>query len=509
MTDAAELCIAQPNMHDFIFLLETEESLLANILEADFTCLKALLGTARSVLWARLGGHGNAPTSPDYAVADGLLRVNRVENRKVRVVSLALETVPSPTTAANISKVFRTMMLQLQNCEDTPETEFSEVDGRLTINRLRKAGYLDEHIIKRTTQPVIQEQIENRRLKLGIRVPGLLDTIEFVDDDTCNRPIAAEEVDVEVVAIGLNFKDLMTLLGRTKTEDLGSECAGVVRDVRTAAAKCFKIGDRVCLNALDCFRTYKRVHMESAWRIPDGMTFTEAASLPTAYGTAIHCLKDVARLEQGESILIHAASGGTGQAVIQIAQNLGAEVFATVGSTKKKNLLMDVYRIPEDHILYSRDASFAEGIKRLTNSRGVDVIINSVSGRLLDASLACIAPHGRFVEIGLKDVFEGRQLPLATFAKGISFSAIDMGIYLRRTDGTVGKKTAEMFGIIETESLTPAHPLHVYSIKELVPALRLLQSGQSSGKIIVEVDRSVPVPVSDEIFLLLCGGSDQ
>ena len=112
----------------------------------------------------------------------------------------------------------------------------------------------------------------------------------------------------------------------------------------------------------------------------------------------------VANLQSEDSILVHSGAGGTGQMAIQIAQSVGSEVFVTVGSKEKRSLLMDVYRIPSDHIFYSRDSSFAQDIMQTTHGRGVDVILNSLSGESLVASWECMAPFGRFIELGKADI---------------------------------------------------------------------------------------------------------
>jgi NADPH:quinone reductase-like Zn-dependent oxidoreductase len=130
----------------------------------------------------------------------------------------------------------------------------------------------------------------------------------------------------------------------------------------------------------------------------------------------------------GESVLIHAAAGGVGQAAIHIARHRNAEIYATVGSEEKKTLLINLYAIPEDHIFCSRHSSFAQGIKRMTKGRGVDVVLNSLSGELLKISVECIAPLARFVEIGKKDMYLRNKLSMAPFLNNIAFFSVNLGI---------------------------------------------------------------------------------
>ena len=152
------------------------------------------------------------------------------------------------------------------------------------------------------------------------------------------------------------------------------------------------------------FRNYARTPEAMCVAIPEGMDFSTAASLPVIYSTAYYALFDAARIKQGETILIHGAAGGVGQAAIVLAQYLGAEVFATVSSEQKKRLLMEHYNIAEDHIFNSRDDSFAKGVMRMTKEKGVDVVLNSLAGEALRKSWHCIARFGRFIEMGQKDI---------------------------------------------------------------------------------------------------------
>lgn len=180
--------------------------------------------------------------------------------------------------------------------------------------------------------------------------------------------------------------------------------------VRAVGSQCqLKPGDRVLVSAVDTFTSVIRCPEKLAAIIPEGITFAEAGGLVTNFVTAYHCLVTLGRLSPGESVLIHSGAGGTGQAAIQIAQLRGAIVYTTVGTTSKQKLLTNLYGIPPERIFSSRSLSLADSIKYLTNQKGVDVVLNSLAGDALVASWECIAPYGRFIEIGKKDIFFTRQ----------------------------------------------------------------------------------------------------
>jgi len=175
------------------------------------------------------------------------------------------------------------------------------------------------------------------------------------------------QTEIKVKAINVSFKESLILLGRVNTDKLGSECAGYMHRIGSAVSpEQFRLGDRVALGSLQSYRSFVKAWDFQVVKILDSLSFVDAAAIPSAFYTAYHSLINVAHLQKNETVLIHAAAGGTGQAAIQVALHVGAEIYATVGSAGKKQVLMDQYNIPEDHIFYGRDSSFAEGVRRAT-----------------------------------------------------------------------------------------------------------------------------------------------
>jgi NADPH:quinone reductase-like Zn-dependent oxidoreductase/ubiquinone/menaquinone biosynthesis C-methylase UbiE len=475
----------------YIFLNNMNENLLWDLDATVLKCLQKLVATAHTILWVT-GGGGLFSKSPKFGIAGGLLRVVRQEENKVKVVLLSLDIEQSsarldPATLHLITTAF---------IVDDVEPEYMQIDNRLCINRLVTARKIDQYIFEQLEEPVVLQAIGKKELRLGVRVPGLLDTMEFVEENVTSATLGPKEVIIEVQALGINFKDCLTVLGQVDSDIIGSECAGIVRDVGANAENDFKCGDRVVACALDSYRTYLRCCTQSVAKIPAEMSFAEATSFPTAFLTALYSLVHVARLQKGESILIHAAAGGTGQAAVQMASRIGAEVFTTVGSQEKKTLLMKRYGLSEHRIFYSRDASFADGVKRATKGRGVDVVLNSVSGRLLEASWECVAPFGRFIEIGRKDVDSRGRLPMYPFIKNLTFTGVDLTMVLDMKVELGHQLLTEVMALAQSGEIKPVFPLHSFPITDVERAFRFMQSGKSSGKIVLEINQSHVVPVS-------------
>ena len=177
----------------------------------------------------------------------------------------------------------------------------------------------------------------------------------------------------------------MIAFGQLPYDNLGLECSGLVT-ILGGKVKALKIGEAVCGVTRGAFAKTVRLLSYRVSKMPHGIDFKSGASLPLVFLTARFALNDAAKLSQGESILIHSAAGGFGQAAVMLAQNAGAEVFVTVGSLEKRDLVMEQYNIPEDHIFSSRDTIFEDGIYRATNGAGVDVILNTLVGEALRVS---------------------------------------------------------------------------------------------------------------------------
>ncbi|KAK3937139.1 hypothetical protein QBC46DRAFT_294875 [Diplogelasinospora grovesii] len=499
--EAKVLCLNEVKHAEFadddilISLLEANAPFLATITDSGFQILKDMIKRVRNWLWVTLAGLDDSQY-PDYGLMQGFLRSMRSEHIDKHIITLAVETSPSSqqqTCAEHVAKVFHTAFESA-----SPELEYIVRGGQLTTARL-----VEEINLNETVRSLLHPQLRREPwqpgppVKLAVGTPGFLDRLEFVEDASYHAELGPEEVEIEAKAWGLSFRDVFVALGRLEGDDLGYDCAGVVARVGSAvdpAVTGIRVGDRVCGSSLGCMRTYPRALARTVSKMPDALSFEAAASIISPGITAYYSLVDVARLRRGEKILIHSASGSTGQMAVWIAKMLGAEIFATVGFDDKKQLLMELFGIPADHIFYSRNTSFAKGVMRVTRGRGVDVVLNSLSGDGLRASWECMAPYGRFIEIGKADITANASLPMAGFARNVSFAAVDL-YHVAQSDQDLAcdllQKTMDLItrGVIHYPS-----PLHVYPVSEVEQAFRYLQSGKNTGRIIISVNESDVVP---------------
>jgi NADPH:quinone reductase-like Zn-dependent oxidoreductase len=335
-------------------------------------------------------------------------------------------------------------------------------------------------------------------LKLHVASRGSLESLCFIEDHYPTE-LGPTEIEIETQAWAVGFRDVFGALGRLDENEFGTDCAGTVKRV---GPKCTQLrpGDRVSTSMFGCMRTYVYCDEGDAIKVPDTLSLEEACGVINPVMTAWHSLVDVARLQKGEKILIHAASGGTGQVAIQVAQMLGAEVYATVGYDHKKELLIKEYGVPAANIFYSRDLSFAQGIMRVTNGYGVDVVLNSLVGEGQKASWECVAPYGRFVEIGKADIYANSPLPMASFANNRTFSAVDLrDLAFHRPEASRALFHKTM-NLVQEKAIVCPTPLNKFPVSAIEDAFRYMQTGRSTGRVIVTLDHGDVVPASHVYF---------
>ncbi|KAH8430732.1 uncharacterized protein LDX57_008396 [Aspergillus melleus] len=488
-----------------IIIDNPDRSLLLNLDGPGLHFLQKQVQLYKMIIWiSRTVDDGSG--HPSFGMASGLIRSWQTEVEYSKVLRIGLSTYQG-SPAEKLHAVRDIIVRFCQGDDENFELEYEDHDGLMNVCRLQIDNDCRNAISDSPADEVPQQTTwqASPPLRLVTETPGLLESLIFVEDSLHSQNLADDEVEIEVRSIGLNFKDCLIALGRVPDQDIGNECAGVVRAVGSACAGHFQPGDRVSMSTTESFKTYARSKAQCVCRIPSSMSFDEAASIPTQFVTAWTCLHDIARLTKGETVLIHAGAGGTGQAAIQISQYLGAQVIVTVGSKQKKELLVSEYGIPEDHILYSRDCSFSTAVKRITRGRGVDVVLNSLAGDGLFASWESLAPYGRFIEIGKTDILANSNLPMFPFNKGVTFSAFDGSMWMVERPHEAQRNIQIIIDLFAGGHMHTARPLNIYGIKDVKSAFSTLAHGKSSGKHVVQVSPTAEVKakIQKPVYTLL------
>jgi NADPH:quinone reductase-like Zn-dependent oxidoreductase len=272
-------------------------------------------------------------------------------------------------------------------------------------------------------------------------------------------------------------------MGQIESTELGYECSGVVSNVGSNVQS-LAVGDRVMATGDGIFSTFVRLPELAVFKIPEAMTFETAATIPVAYGTAYHSLK-AARLSKEDTVLIHASTGALGQALIMMCQHIGAKILATVGTSEKKTFLMTQFGIPEEQIFYSRDSSFKQGVMRATDGKGVDVIFNSLSSELQRVTWECIAPFGRFIELGRRDFIVNSRLEQAGFLNNVTFVGLDFRHMAMTSPRYIQDAVRGYMELIRQGKLKAPQPISTYGMGDVEKAFRTMQSGKHIGKLVI------------------------
>ena len=321
--------------------------------------------------------------------------------------------------------------------------------------------------------------------QLEINYPGNLDSLQW-------KPLTRQqpqdnEIEIEVKATGLNFRDVMVALDLypDDTKFLGLECAGIVTKLGSNVQN-FKIGDEVIAISDNSFSQYLNVNSLLAIPKPPSLSLTAAATIPVTFLTTYYTLVYLAQLQPGEKILIHAAAGGVGLAAIQIARNIGAQIYATA-STSKWELLQSM---GVTKIMNSRNLDFAEEIITATNGEGVDVVLNSLSGEFIAKSIGVLNQQGRFLEIGKQDIWSKEKV--ARVKPNINYFVIDLWQITQNQPQLIQQMLRELLSQFTTGALKPL-PHRTFTNDKTIAAFRYMQQGKHQGKIIIsdsQVDTS-------------------
>ncbi|MBW0012154.1 sulfolipid-1 biosynthesis phthioceranic/hydroxyphthioceranic acid synthase, partial [Mycobacterium sp.] len=327
---------------------------------------------------------------------------------------------------------------------------------------------------------------EHDGIRMQIRTPGDLQTLEFAAFDRV--PPGPGQIEVAVTASSINFADVLNAFGRYQSLDgilpqLGTDFAGVVSAVGPGVTN-HEVGDHVGgMSPNGCWATFVTCDARLATKLPEGLTDAQAAAVTTAHATAWYGLQELARIQAGEKVLIHSGTGGVGQAAIAIARAAGAEIYATAGNEKRRQLLRDM---GIEHVYDSRTVEFADQIRRDTDGYGVDVVLNSVTGAAQLAGIKLLALGGRFVEIGKRDIYGDTKLGLFPFRRNLAFWGVDLGLMSVSHPQQVSRILSTVYRLTAEGELPIPASTH-YPLAEAATAIRTMSAAEHIGKLILDI----------------------
>jgi NADPH:quinone reductase-like Zn-dependent oxidoreductase len=391
------------------------------------------------------------------------------------------------------------------------EQEVALRGGKLFCARVDRASAVE------TVQPQDVETtpvVPGTAYALELKSTGTLDELAFVP---CERkPLGADDVEIEAEYVPLNYKDVLKAMGLMSdriTRDtysgtgVGMEVAGRISRVGSNVTS-LDVGDRVYALCTDGFRSHVIVPSDRAFVLPDAVTLEESTSM-VAFITAYHGLVKIARLQKGETVLVHGATGGVGLAAIEVAKWIGAEVIGTAGSDEKRNHLRS---LGLTHVTTSRDVSFADDVMKWTDGRGVDVVLNFSPGELMTKSLACLAPFGRFIEIGKMSFEQDAPLNLRPFNENLVYASVDADRLMESRPEYIAGIISELLDLM-TEKRLGSVPVTLFGASRIKDAFRLMARAKHIGKVCVAIRDpelhlrvEAPRPIRTDATYLVTGG---
>ncbi len=340
---------------------------------------------------------------------------------------------------------------------------------------------------------------ENTPVRLRMTSRGSLDRLRLQPMDR-TLP-GADEVEIQVRAAGLNFRDVLNVLGLYPGDpgSVGNECTGEVIAIGDAVSA-FAVGDQVIALVDDGFSHYVTVPANRVVDKPAQISFEEAATIPIAFLTAAYCLDHVAKIQSGDRVLIHTATGGFGQAAIQLARNAKAEIFATA-SRDKWPVLRD---LGVEHIYDSRTLDFAAGVLADTSGMGVDIVLNTLTGPgFVEKNLAVLSLKGRFVEVSKRDVWDAARI--AGVRPDVSYALVDLAEMTAKQPVVVQSMLQGLITKFQDGVLSPL-PRTCFPLAEVSSAFRCLVQAKHIGKIVITPSELRRVSLREDGTYLITGG---
>ncbi len=412
----------------------------------------------------------------------GMGKVIALEHPKLNCIRIDLDETPPRN---EVNELFAEIWHPQQ------EDQIAFKGGNRTVARLVKSSFN-----QKSTEV---SPISNR---LVIPNRGTLDNLQW-------QPISRSvpdfgQVEIQVQATGLNFKDVLNALGLYPGEPgaLGLECAGEIIAIGEGVNN-FQLGDRILAMTPGSFSQYVTVDAPLVVPIPTSLSFAEAATIPGAFLTAYYGLHHQAKIQPREKVLIHAATGGVGLAAVQLAIAMGAEVFATASPSKWHFLRS----MGVKHIMNSRTLDFADEVMVITQGLGIDIVLNCLTGEFIPKSLSVLADTGRFVEIGKLGIWQASQVE--QLKPNAAYFVFDLLQITQQQPDLISSMLRQLMQQFEVGLLKPL-PCQVFLLEQVVDAFRYMQQAKHIGKIAIAynypIKNILPDPIRSDATYLITGG---
>ncbi|KAI0406831.1 hypothetical protein F4802DRAFT_612982 [Xylaria palmicola] len=518
-----------PGAHTVV-ILDSEKDFLLDTEACYLSTFQHLARTASTLICLTFCGFSKGQ-NPEGALIPGLMRTIQTENPAGRFISIDVgDEIPDPSAynyeslVGCVADQLLSARCKLYNDQEESQTthatdhEYVWQGGCLWVSRAVPDGALQSPT---KTSPNSDPKLRAEQLSLqplgaqgpfraAFATPGILSSLYFQPYTELLAPIPSDHIEVKVVAVGVNWKDLAVSSGRFDANNLSSEYAGIVTAVGADASGIFCQGDRVYGVGHGHFGNYTRVPAAFAQKLGAQDDLVGVSTIPLVYMTAVYAFDHLARLRRGHRVLIQSASGGLGLAAIQLARGKGAEVFGMVGTDEKAQFLIEEMKIPVSHVITVPSGISASTLdKKLTGmtpgGRGFDIILGTARGEVLQASIQALAPLGYYIDVGRTDVQDSKALGMQAFGKGVNFSSFDLSLVLE-ADAMLGSELMQtVHDYYRSGLIGPVHLFSASDISKLDQVLLRFSKGTHIGKLVVTFQdpeslvRMLPAPSQQQV----------
>lgn len=497
-----------------IFLGEADDAILYNLDQTLLEGIRVMSCNSRGVIWVTRGGAVDC-ARPEMSLASGFIRTLRTEYIGRKFVTLDLDPKGAAWSETSVEVIGEVMRATIGKTPDgLEELEYAERDGAILVPRIYHDVARNKAFSSETAGAADNTQTSVEPFHQPFRPLSLQsESLVFSDDESADSRLEC----LPPASIELEPAVYLATLGEITDHITSPAAAGIIRAVgEEAAVQGYSIGDRVvCILQNTSFPSRAISNWKFAVQIPSSLSFQEAVSLPTAFLAAYYALVRAARLERDQSLLIHAAAGDIGQASIMLAKHIGAKVYATAGSPAERGLLISKYGLPAEHIFNSSDSSFSTAVLSTTQGRGVDVVLNLLTGELRQESLKLVAPLGHFIDINPRNTQLGGQLATSTLNHGGSITTVDIAALLEHRPTDVHHAQRDLINLFRSGALSSVHPITTLDIGHIAEASTVLNNNRLAS-VVLSADEKSTVPVvatkatanvSSEASYLIVGGS--
>lgn len=462
-----------------VMLDDPECALLASIDDNEFEKLKILVSKASSIFWLTSGGLISEGT-PQYAMVQGLARSVNAEQASLDFTTLDYDS-GNTSSEAVVNAV--TALLERQLTKSAAhESEYYLSEGltyisRLVSNDTLNQAYALKDTVTRSTPFVAGEPLTGK-VEVG--------KVVFQADDQIKSPPMDEEVEVQVEYSGLNKEAVMVINGTDYPQTFSHEICGTVTRVG-AQVNHLKPGDKVFGFNLDHFATIQKAKASLVMKIDSSETSEELAGLPMAYAAAIYGLEDLAKVEAGEKVLILHGTGIPGLAAIKLSQTLGAKTYVTVATAAEAEGVSDITGLPTEYIFVPTTSSMSEQIRARMGCHGIDVIFGSASANNALASECWrnIAPFGRFIQMGRKNVLKRTALDTMSLHQSATYHAFDLLSLFKLKPRVLSNLLQRILSRYKNGSITGFKSVTVRHLAELDQAISSFSDSFSNPKTLI------------------------